>query len=199
MKTTYALAYVLLTSWVGAAQNSPVTNAVERMLAAPGEPVAVSVPVPVVRVPVGDVVVPAEVEPTQMPAVVLTDTDMQLGWSATSVGLRAPTVTTVRTNRGMEFKGVVPRVTRSERKGFGGFMAGFANLFNPLAPTTKGIETRGESWYDGGVQTAPLPRGLRDERSHEPQTAIFSTDFGVGESPDKVPRSAAKVTVPAKP
>jgi hypothetical protein len=199
MKTTYALAYVLLTSSAALAQSSPLTNTVERMPAAPSLATDVSVPVPVVRVPVGGVVVPAEAESSPAPAVVVSEMDTQLGWSATSVGLREPSVTTVRTNRGVEIKGVLPRAARSERRGFGGFLSGFANLFNPFAPTAKGVESRGEHWYDGGVQTAPLPRGLRDERSHEPQTAIFSTDFGGGDAPDKLPPAPAKGTIPGKP
>ncbi len=199
MKTTYAFAYVLLTSWVGLAQTAPLTNVVERMPAAPSLATEVSVPVPVVRVPVGGVVVPAEAESSPAPAVVVSEMDTQLGWSANSVGLREPTVTTVRTNRGVEIKGVLPRAARSERRGFGGFLSGFANLFNPFAPVSKGVESRGEHWYDGGVQSAPLPRGLRDERSHEPQTAIFSSDFGSGESPDKLPPAPAKGSIPAKP
>ena len=202
MKPTCALAYVLLTSLAGVAQTAPSTNGVERVPSAGATAQPVSVPVPVVRVPVGGVPVPAEPEKSETRAVVVSESDAQLGWSSTSVGLREPSVSTVRTNRGIEMKGVLPRAARSERRGFGGFLAGFANLFNPLAPVAKGVETRGEHWYDGGVQSIPLPRGMRDERSHEPQTAIFSTEFGRGEAPDTVAPSPAKGTVgtvPGKP
>lgn len=110
------------------------------------------------------------------------------------MGLREPSVTTVRTNRSFEVKGSLPKVARPERKGFGGFLSGFANLFNPFAPTSKGVESRGEHWYDGGVQRNPLPRGFRDERAHEPQSALFSTEFG-GAEPD-VPAASAPIPQP---
>ncbi|MGE3311834.1 MAG: hypothetical protein AB7O66_17850 [Limisphaerales bacterium] len=129
----------------------------------------------------------------------LTTADMQLGWSSTGVGLREPSVSTVRTNRGWTIEGIVPKAARSERRGFGGFLTGFANMFNPFAPVSKGVESRSEHWYDGGVQSAPLPRGMRDERFHEPKTAIISTDFGRGGSPDTLPPEPAKGTVPEKP
>ena len=198
MKPTYALAYVLLMPSVGMAQTAPSTNEVSRAAGAPVSE-SVSVPVPVVRVPLGGVAAPAEGEKAEAPASRVAAPDAQLGWSSTGVGLREPSGSTVRTNRGVELRGVVPRAARPERRGFGGFLAGFANLFNPLAPTAKGVENRGEHWYDGGVQTAPLPRGFRDERGHEPQTALFSTEFGKGEAADTVPPAPAKGTVPAKP
>ncbi len=223
MKPTFvpALVLALLNPWVSAAQTLPATNGQARMPPLPDlttvEGVApepgsfsasepISVPVPLVRIPTGPGVAPAEaeiarpLEGTDVGAEVGAVADAQLGWSSTAVGLREPSVSNVRTNRGWVIQGIVPKAARSERQGFGGFLAGFANLFNPFAPTAKGVETRGEHWYDGGVQAAPLPRGMRDERSHEPQTPIFSTDFGRGgDAPDTVAPEPVKGTVPEKP
>ncbi len=214
MKPSYGIACAVLMTWEGAAQEATSTNRVTEAAGAV-EPVAVSVPVPVVRAPAGAAMEEAvgggslggfqAVERGVEAGVGAVGVERegtasglgpglggQMRWSANGVGLREPMVTNVRTNRGVETKGVLPRVTRSERRGFGGFLAGFANLFNPLAPTSKGVETRGEHWYDGGVQGAPLPRGFRDERAHEPQTSVISVDFGRGrgEEPEAKPATA---------
>ncbi len=214
MKLTFATAYVALIPWVGMAQNSPAPGGVEPAPAVPSVPAVgapVSVPVPVVRVPSGPAAVSSTGPSTGAafpPGLELEGAAgagpgmglrAQLGWSSYGVELREPTVTTLKTNRNIEVGGVLPRVTRPERKGFGGFLAGFANLFNPFAPTAKGVESRNEHWYDGGVQSAPLPRGLRDERSHEPKTAVFSTEFGRGRGTDAEPEAPTPKVAPATP
>lgn len=222
MKPTFvpALVLALLNPWVSAAQTVPATNGQARMPPLPDlttvEGVApepgsfsasepISVPVPLVRIPTGPGVAPAEaeiarpLEGTDVGAEVGAVADAQLGWSSTAVGLREPSVSNVRTNAVGSSRGSCRRL-RDRSDKVSGFLAGFANLFNPFAPTAKGVETRGEHWYDGGVQAAPLPRGMRDERSHEPQTPIFSTDFGRGgDAPDTVAPEPVKGTVPEKP
>lgn len=205
MKSTHAIVCVLLIPWGGivSAQEAASTNRVAGSGATAGAETPISVPVPVVRVPTGGAGVvetpstEAPTSPVSAPASVSAGSG-ELGWSANGVGLREPTVTNVRTNRSFEIKGVVPKVTRPERRGFGGFLSGFANLFNPLAPTSKGIESRGEHWYDGSVQSAPLPRGMRDERTHEPQSALFGTDFGKGSGEDPASQAAKKEPVSSK-
>jgi len=212
MKRTPATALVLLIPWLSTAQEAPKKSAEEALpkATAPGSSESLSVPVPVVRVPGGAATSATEVSGAAQGVAERAETvipapepsadgaGVQLGWSSSAMGLREPTVTTLRTNRSFEVKGALPRVTRPERKGFGGFISGFANLFNPFAPTSKGVESRGEHWYDGGVQRNPLPRGFRDERMHEPQSAIFSTEFG-GASPDEAPQAPpAKPAAPVK-
>jgi hypothetical protein len=108
-----------------------------------------------------------------------------VGWSPGGVELRQPATATAGTNRVTPPKGVVTRIARPERKGFSGFLAGFANLFNPFTPAAKGVESRPEYWYDGGINTAPLPRGFQDERSHEPKTDLIS--IGVEGEPQPAP------------
>lgn len=216
MKLNCATAFLIMIPWVGLAQGTPAARpAGAEMPPAPSlaPPQPVSVPVPVVRVPTGPTPVSAATPaPADGKADVsgegaalapgATGLNTQLGWSSTGVGLREPSVTTVRTNRGVEMRGVLPRAARPERKGVGGFFSGFANLFNPFAPVAKGTESRNEHWYDGGVQSAPLPRGFRDERYHEPKTDLFSTGLERGKEPEATAEAPAKresIPVPAKP
>jgi hypothetical protein len=127
-----------------------------------------------------------------------------LAWRADGVRLRQPAAlgmgsVTVRSNRMNEVSGVLPRLTRPERRGFGGFLSGFANLFNPFAPTAQGVAGAGDSryWYDAQPNVAPLPRGFRDERTHEPTATLFmiGTDLDLnGEA-----EAAAPAAGPAKP
>lgn len=208
MKPNHAIVCVLLIPWGGIAlsQEAASTNrlAASESATEVGAPAAVSVPVPVVRVPVGVGGVEAgvgesgEAAPSTVSRSPVPGGASELGWSANGVGLREPTVSNVRTNRSYELRGVLPKVTRPERRGFGGFLSGFANLFNPLAPTAKGVESQGQHWYDGGVRSTPLPRGLRDERSHEPQSVIFGTEFGRGSGEPAAATVSEKGTAPAK-
>lgn len=103
----------------------------------------------------------------------------QLGWSADDVNLRrSPQVTlTPRTNVLGESRGIIPKVAKPERKGLGGFLGGFANLFNPFAPVEKGVAASPAYWYDGDLQAAGLPRGFRDERYHEARTELIAVDL----------------------
>jgi hypothetical protein len=94
----------------------------------------------------------------------------ELGWS-TNLAARQTVVSTVGTNE-LRNRPVLPKLVRPERRGFGGFMASFANLFNPLAPTEQGVAAGREPWYDAQINTGPLPRSMRDERFHEPQAGL---------------------------
>ncbi|MCC7373589.1 MAG: hypothetical protein IT581_02965 [Verrucomicrobiales bacterium] len=75
--------------------------------------------------------------------------------------------TLLSTNRPVENRGAIPKMLKPERRGVGGFLTGFANLFNPLAPVEQGAGGATEYWYDGQINTAPLPRAFQDERYHE--------------------------------
>jgi hypothetical protein len=107
-----------------------------------------------------------------------------IGWSSDAVELRPSLRLLPDTNRIMEVRSVLPRLTRTERRGFGGFLASFANLFNPLAPVEEGVSAGGEHWYDGRITTAPLPRGMRDERYHESKWELYVVGLdGPGSGP----------------
>lgn len=81
--------------------------------------------------------------------------------------------TLLRTNRTVESRGAIPKMLKPERRGAVGFLAGFANLFNPLAPVEDGTGGATEYWYDGQLNTAPLPRAFQDERYHEAGLGLF--------------------------
>jgi hypothetical protein len=137
---------------------------------------------PIVRLPVPD-------EPPA-PGTPAPDTQQLLGWSSDSVGLRTRP-DSVRTNRTVRTRGAVPKVVRPQKRTFGGFVASFANLFNPLAPIDQGVGVGSDNWYDGRNNAAPLPRGFRDERGHEPSALIFSTPLGPDREPDPEPAPRA--------
>jgi hypothetical protein len=84
-----------------------------------------------------------------------------------------PAIAIPRTNLAVESVPLLPKLTRPERRGFGGFIAAFANLFNPFAPVEQGVASRPEYWYDAAINPGPLPRGMRDERFHEPKTELL--------------------------
>lgn len=79
----------------------------------------------------------------------------------------------LRTNRTAESRGAIPKILKPERRGVGGFLTGFANLFNPFAPVEQGTGGATEYWYDGQLNTAPLPRAFQDERYHEAGLGLF--------------------------
>lgn len=155
----------------------------------PAEPA----PIPVVRLPGGPVAAtPAATK--ESAAEGGTPGQGELGWRADGVTLRqSPGMAgaTVRSNRVSEPGGVLPRLARPERRGFGGFLAGFANLFNPFAPTRHGVAAGETHWYDGQGNIAPKPRAFRDERTHEPTTTLISLDV----DPD-LPREEAAPATP---
>lgn len=177
---TLACALALTLRPTLAADPSPAASSVPSVAPAapalpPVSPPAVADPTaapPVVRLPS-----PAAGGPTPDPAA--TDASAQLGWSADDVELRrSPTVTlTPRTNILGESRGILPKVMKPERKGLGGFLGGFANLFNPFAPVEKGVAASPAYWYDGDIQAAGLPRGFRDERYHEARTELIAVDL----------------------
>lgn len=152
---------------------------------------------PIVRLPVGDEAVATEIPaPSPSPsAAPSTSGSAQLGWSD-DLGLRTR-VDSVRTNRSVPLRGAVPKVVRPQKRTFGGFMTGFANLFNPFAPTSQGVGATTEHWYDGRNNTAPVPRGFRDERNHEASGLLFSTPLGKEpEAEAEPPRRAAPLPLP---
>lgn len=169
-------------------------------------PAALSPPPPIVRLPVaGESAaptppsVPATTTATTAPATAPAATPgtpaptaggASLGWSSDGVGLRsAPS--NLRTNRSFETRGSVPRLVKPQRRTVGGFLTGFANLFNPFAPTSDGVAARSANLYDGQYNVAPLPHGFRDERSHEPSAVLFSMPLEAdpGEAKKPAPRA----------
>lgn len=147
---------------------------------------------PIVRLPISDTPAPAP-SGLGLSGPGLPTANSQLGWSSDGVGLRTP-ASTLRTNRPIEFRGAVPRLIRPQRRTFGGFITGFANLLNPFAPVEQGVGSPQGNWYDGRNNVAPLPRGFRDERSHEPSALIFSTPLGRDPVPDPDPAPAPRAT-----
>ncbi len=96
----------------------------------------------------------------------------QVRWTESGTALRPRVQHPTGTNPPIDTRSVLPRLTRPERRGFGGFLKSFGNLFNPFAPASEGVAAKGEYWYDGDVRNIPLPRGFQDERYHEPQLQI---------------------------
>jgi len=152
--------------------------------ASPSPPGLASPPPPIVRLPVsgntttetpkpGGTATPPAGETT--PASPPTAGDAQLGWSNEKVALRASTAASSRTNRSFETRGAVPRLIKPQRRTVGGFLTSFANLFNPFAPLSPSEAATADHRYDGQYNVAPLPRGFRDERTHEASALIFST------------------------
>ena len=162
-------------------------------------PVATSAAPPVVRLPGGPLAEGTLVSASG-PGEAAGAGDM--AWRADSVRLRQPAglgmgAVTLRSNRMNEVTGVLPRLTRPERRSFGGFLSGFANLFNPFAPTAQGVAGADTSrnWYDAQPNVAPLPRGFRDERTHEPTATLFM----IGTDVDLNGEATAPAAGPAKP
>lgn len=116
-----------------------------------------------------------------------TGTVAEAQWLSDPVELRVPTAAAARTNRVSRTRGALPGAARTERKGVGGFFAGLAGLFNPLAPMERGVAVQPAHTYDGQLQPAPLPRGFRDERYHEPRVELLLVDF----EPVSRPRSGS--------
>lgn len=112
----------------------------------------------------------------------------QIGWTGSAVALREPSVTAPRTNTPLEMRGVVPKLSRTERRTFGGFVTGFANLFNPLAPTQEGTAASTEHWYDAEIRPRPLPSAFRDERFHEAKFELIAVGLEGDEALGKKPR-----------
>ena len=189
----FALSLVGSAGWAQSPQASPGTAvpapAPAIPPAMPGGAPSVSdsavVPVPAVRLPGGGAIDPAA---TNLP------TGNDLEWRSGTVELR-PGDVVVRTNRSTAPTGVGPRIVKPERKGFGGFLSGFANLFNPFAPVEQGTEVRSEYRYDGQINPVPQPRGLRDERTHEPQTELLSV--GLEGQNAKAKRARSKSSTPS--
>lgn len=167
--------------------------------AAPAPPV-VRLPVPSPAGAVSTAPVPAPGTtatgaPLPTPPVTTEPGAAQLGWSGEGVGLRSSAPTNLRTNRSFETRGSVPRLVRPPRRTFGGFMAGFANLFNPFAPTGDGVAQSAVHHYDGEFHRAPLPSSFRDERSHEASAILFSTPL---ESDPTEPRTKKSTSASPK-
>lgn len=120
----------------------------------------------------------------------------QIGWTRAEPQFLevVPEVTIIDTNRIESKRGLLPRFRRSDRRGFGGFLTSFANLFNPMAPTSDGVAAKGEYWYDGDINARPLPAAFRDERFHEPQLEIhvFSLERTIREEPEPEPEPAPR-------
>ncbi len=153
-------------------------------------PVVDPVPAPpVVRIPV-PVPAPSAAGPAG------DATTAELGWSSDGVGLRSARNPIINTNRFSETRGVLPRLTKPERRSFGGFLTGFANLFNPLAPTSQGTAAREGHIYDGQLNPAPLPRGFRDERYHEAKWELLTVPLE--RDPDGFEREPIPAPAPAR-
>ncbi len=181
--TLLALSSLVATSFAVSAQEP-------RSAETPAAPAAAA---PVVRLPPSPSPVAAPAPPATSPA----ETTVGAAEFSTPTGLRVGTtsarelsgaVSATDTNRFRDtLHGAAVTVTRPERRGVGGFFAGFANLFNPLAPMAKPDPSPVPAYtYDGQWNSAPLPRGFRDERYHEPQSVI------VGFSPEPDPKKAKK-------
>lgn len=211
-----AAATLLLLLGLAAHAEEPSANPVAGTPAPPTAPAAAvapplaSPPPPIVRLPVGgDSGTAASAEAPSAPAsggVVPAvpagsgpgapsgAAGSQLGWSNDSVGLRASGAALGRTNRPLETRGSVPRLVRPQRRTVGGFLTGFANLFNPFAPVAEGVATSAEHRYDGQYNPAPLPHGFRDERTHEASALLFSTPI---EAEPDLPKAKAPTTTPS--
>ncbi len=182
MKLKTAAALVVLLNVAALADESTVPAAAQPATD-PAAPALASPPPPIVRLPVAGIA-PAEAlrpgaatAPADDPATAPSQGAgaAQLGWSSDGVGLRASTAASSRTNRSFETRGAVPRLIKPQRRTVGGFLTGFANLFNPFAPASRSEATTADHRYDGQYQIAPLPQGFRDERTHEPSALIYST------------------------
>lgn len=72
-------------------------------------------------------------------------------------------ITTPRVStNALRIQGIGARAVRPSK--FGSFF----QLFNPLAPVEEGMEAQPVYWYDGQLNTAAKPRGLRDDRTETP-------------------------------
>ncbi|MBL9136923.1 MAG: hypothetical protein JNK85_13710 [Verrucomicrobiales bacterium] len=138
-----------------------------------GDPAAAP---PVVRLPSFPLnpATPATAEPTANTSTnAVAAGQAEFGLQGGGATVSASDASALRTNRWTEGRGALPKVFKPERRGVGGFLAGFANLFNPLAPVDQGTGGATEYWYDGQLNTAPLPRVFQDERWHEPQIGLM--------------------------
>jgi hypothetical protein len=160
-------------------------------------------PPPIVRLPVSGnaaapqpETIPAEVPEAAARPAMYTSPGNQLGWKSETVGLRDSTVRNIRTNRTFETRGSVPTLVKPPRRTIGGFLGGFANLFNPFAPTSDGVASSSLNHYDGQFNRAALPHSFRDERNHEASAVLFSTSIEA--DPEQAAKAAPKATEPAK-
>lgn len=175
------------------AEARPVAPAMPKIDPAPTT--APATPVPVVRLPVANANANAA-SSTATASPERSAVSAEIGWSGSSTGLRSSPSMSSRTNRSWETRGAVPRLVKPERRTFGGFVVGFANLFNPFAPGSQGVGGPETYWYDSQPNVAPLPRGFRDERSHEPTANLLSIplerDPGVVEAKPTPPPAPAR-------
>lgn len=184
-------ALVMLASLLATAQDTPSSPATPAPAPAPATPATTPEPTPV-RNPGPPPIVRLEVESETAatpPAILPPLTQTELGWSSDGVGLRTRP-DSIRTNRATRARGALPKAARPARRTFGGFVASFANLFNPLAPVQPAEEMPPQHWYDGQPNVAPMPRGFRDERGHEPSALLFSTPLGRDPDPEPAPPAA---------
>lgn len=166
-------------------------------------PAPASPPPPIVRLPVSGNVpetLPAEApvatpEPAAPPNTYTTPGN-QLGWKSEGVGLRDSTVRNIRTNRTFETRGSVPTLVKPPKRTIGGFLGGFANLFNPFAPTSDGVASSSLNHYDGQFNRAALPHNFRDERTHEASAVLYSTS--IEPDPERTAKPAPKPAETAK-
>lgn len=160
-----------LAAMPGLAWGQPATTDPTGAPARPTDPAATP---PVVRLPSFPLnTPPAGIESTAAATNAVTTGNAEFGLQGGTVSVASPDPSVLRTNRIIESRGAIPKVLKPERRGVGGFLAGFANLFNPLAPVDQGTGGAAEYWYDGQLNVAPLPRSFQDERRHEPQIGLM--------------------------
>lgn len=199
MKTTFATVVLLAAASAVLGQVEPTPpptpEATPLPTELPGDAAGVLPPPPVIVRPPGSPLGPS----SQIPSVPLSPTpdalpvpsvSEELGWGSGRMELRQPAVGPLPTNGATAWKGVLPKTVRPERRGLGGFLAGLANLFNPFAPAKDGTAGSVSYWYDSRPNAAPMPRGMRDERFHEPQTELLSFDLDGGGEPAQSPSSS---------
>lgn len=182
---------------------TPLIFGQEPAASAPRPAAETSTPPPIVRLPVSGSVpeTPAAEAPTAIPEPAAppntyTTPGNQLGWKSEGVGLRDSAVRNIRTNRSFETRGSVPTLVKPPRRTVGGFLGGFANLFNPFAPTSAGVASSSLNHYDGQFNRSSLPLSFRDERTHEASAVLYSTS--IESDPERTAKPAPKSTEPAK-
>lgn len=196
MKRFIPAVLVGLTTWVATAAEAPSATPPTAGTPAPAV-------VPIVRLPGTSAAPPPAPPPTLGPGDPNTTVVSEVGVGLTGATLsssgattvsagtslrQASTSATVQTNRLVTPRGPLPKLAKPERKGVGGFFTSFANLFNPLAPTKEGVGGATEYRYDGQYQRQPLPRGFRDEKTHEPTMELI----GVNVEPPVDPNAAKR-------
>lgn len=156
--------WAMIASVVGL--NFALTAADEKPVQAPAFPATITVQPSTNVVPAGVVPGPAaagDPGPAE-----------NLKWSSANVGLRPTPEQTVVAPRPVKVRTPLDKTMPADRKGFRGFAAGFLQLFNPFAPLEAGTSAQNVHWYDSQLNSAALPRGFRDERTHEPQAVLVS-------------------------